>query len=418
MRMNGCGNIVVAPKFVTGETGNEIDPSYGNLPKLIAGKFRGSLQNLNKPISNYTVFAETAVDELLEKEGIKPEYLGGSRTESLTIGSKPVKTVLTGRIDLYTPSTLKVTVELLDVETMESLLGCSGETLLDEGTLAANGASFVRKETLRGEKPKPAVPDPAQLQVMEDTGLLVPAVQAEKIEEDVASAAESHPMTDSSIPFGIKIFARKAQTQEEFAERAGTCIGNDFYIPLNAGEEYQIELENKNDFPVWARVLVDGKSTLAQRMMIVEKGVAIEASKEENGEMVLAPRVALPDARAYHLKAKLKQRIIGFGWPEKETTYLFEVTDSFDDISPSEDYLDELGWITVGFYKDAEKGGKGGEGPEHTISGPDVSQHFDYNGKTRPGDLMAVYNIRYVSQKLLDELVDREKENMTGGKSE
>ena len=289
---------------------------------------------------------------------------------------------------------------------MESLLECSGETVLDEGTLAANGASFVRREALEGQKPNDSIPDPAQLQVMEDSGLRGPAAEAEKIEEDAASAAGSHPMTDSSLPFSVRINVRKEGSKGEFKERSGRIVGNDYYVPLNDGEEYRIVLENKNDFPVWARVLVDGRSALAQRMTIVEKGAALETSREKDGEMVLAPRVALNDARAWYLEAKATNAIPGFAWPEKSETHPFIVTGSFDDISPSDSYADQLGWITVGFFKNVPKGGRGGD--VATKVGPGVSKKFGYAEGKHPGELIAVYNIRYVSQKLLDELVSRE----------
>lgn len=400
MRMNGYGNIVVVPKLVTGPEGScTIDPSYGNLPQAVANKFIAELKNLNNTVSNYTVFNKTVIEELFEKKNIKPENLGGMKTSDLEIGGKPVKTILSGRIYLYSPHALKVSVELLDAETMESLMVCSGETLLDEGDMSANGASFVRRDA----RPVDRLPDPVRLEVLEDSGLLVSSDQAEKVrEEDAASAERSHPMLDTTR-FRITIQVRKAHSKEEFKNRTGTVIGKDYYIYLNSGEEFEIELENKNDFPVWARVLVNGKGTLAQLMTIVEKGVTVESSKNKDGEMVLAPFVALNDARPYYLKKKSTRKIKGFGWPEKNIIHRFEVTDSFDDISPGDNYADRLGWITVGFYTNANA-----RSIPDIVPGTGVSHHFSYKTDSRPGDSIAVYNICYVSQDMYDELVDKE----------
>lgn len=419
MSMSEYGTILI-PEFSTSATGEQIQSNYGILTKSVASQLIRSLnRNNRKP---YTVFGENAVRELLVQHGIGPAQLGTSKTSHLKMGNKPVEIIVRGRLNRFHKNAMIVSVDLIHAPTMETIVSYDGTALLGPNEIGMTGASF----TLNPRESIPVDPTRIKYRKVEELNMFVPPAILRKLHEVNEQQDKPHPVLDTNKPWNVQIMVRRLGSQDEFSERKGTLIENQYYVPLDKNEEYAIVLTNRGEEDLWAKVLVDGRNTISQTMNVLSKDVFVE--QVEMGENVLAPRVDLKDAAAWMLYGIQKDTkgmkrtkssdktpnlyyIQGFydtGSDKISTLYPFVLTDADEALRARDHYTDQIGLITVAFCKAVPLTGvrRGHQDLMTTLgTGVQVELQEDHSN-SMPGELIAVCNIRYISKKLYHQLTE------------
>jgi hypothetical protein len=161
-------------------------------------------------------------------------------------------------------------------------------------------------------------------------------------------------------------------------------------VAVRQGETYRIRVENATEQPVMMRLLVDGLNTLPEKE--ADKGLVTH---------VWGKRVNLNEARPWVLDRKGKFRIDGFAtrtgvkgeWKE------FTVVDGEKSLAAKQQFTDQIGIITAGFYE--IKGNPRGLG---TDAGAQVEVDLLARQGIEIGNLLAVVHIHYVDADELKEL--------------
>ncbi len=189
---------------------------------------------------------------------------------------------------------------------------------------------------------------------------------------------DPHPLLKSGFPFPVRV-------KIGGKERAGIARGNDWLIPVRAGETYEITVENLSGRPVCMRLLVDGLNTLPE--LESAKGVST---------MIWGKRVRLDAARHYVLDPAFSQlySIRGFRTADGAQGKIrpFVVVPGQQSVAARRRFTDQIGLITAAFYNPANRSrqvlgtGAGDERHESSAIAPDLAV----------GSLIAVVNIRYV----------------------
>lgn len=232
---------------------------------------------------------------------------------------------------------------------------------------------------------------------------LVTERQLEQGQRMQEAAAQPHPLApeshNSTEGFEVWIETRPVGSRGVYTRRAFRFQDNDCFITLSKGEEFRIVFRTPHTEDYYVRVLVDGLNTLAQRQMTVARGVFIEAiDSESEGEYVVAPRVPLEEAVAWVAPkgtVAVSRTVEGFYEVNRNanTVQRFRVVDVEDSFAARQNYTEQIGLITVAFCKAVLPGTRGsgiGGGPRREAN----IQQIDMGGRV-PGDMVAVYNIRY-----------------------
>lgn len=399
---------VGVPEFTSGDSGT-FDPRYGGLPKWITEEVRKALSQKNrKNRSGYSVLSENATRELLQSKGITPNDLGTEKTKHLAVAGKDIPLLVNGKVVLFDASGLTLRAQLLDTHAKSDVAEAGGTAILSPGDLALTGISG--KFSI-ADRPMPSVNQ--ALREIPGVGLATPRQQQEA-SAVLAAADRPHPLSTPVVSaqanekFEVWIETHRKGTNQKFVRRDFVFHGNDCYLPLNKGEEYRICLRATSGTDTFVRVLVDGLNTLSQPQTAVNKGAYVEAVESERGEQVVAPCVALEDARAWVIRKNTPQfrAIQGFyNVQEKtDTVRLFEIVDADQSVAARRNYTDQVGLITVAFYRAASS-----SSPTHRGVGTGAGEARStvvtrYKGDHRPGDMVALYSIRYVTPQRLREI--------------
>lgn len=254
------------------------------------------------------------------------------------------------------------------------------------GTAALNDSEWAmlgRSATLHAEAASP----PA-LPAEDSSGHLVSASLIDRLDR---RSQGPHPLADAAFPFPVRIFVG---TQE----RKGVFRGNDLFVPLRAGEVYQIHVENRTGQVAIMRLLVDGLNTLPEK--VLSPGATGDATDQP------AQRVNLSEAQWWVLDVESRSvyAVRGFFTSiGRDMTYReFKVVDAQQSLAARQQFTEQIGLITAAFYSVREgssaartTGGIGtGFGEERTEKGR-------YYTGAALGDLLAVVHIRYVEPEVL-----------------
>ncbi|MDR3636239.1 MAG: caspase family protein [Isosphaeraceae bacterium] len=203
-----------------------------------------------------------------------------------------------------------------------------------------------------------------------------------------------HPMTNPSFELPVRIYVNGK-------ERQGVAKGNNWYVPLQRGETYEIYVENRAGQPVCMKLLVDGLNTLPDLEMAKTKGVAT---------YLWGQHVNLADARHYVLDpATLKTprkiwRVNGFitetGTDGKVRDFVVSTAEK--SLAAKRKFTDQMGLITAAFYDAVPTAGPLAVSRGATVgsalgteAGTERSIDLPENEKYKPGKLRAVVNIYY-----------------------
>ena len=152
------------------------------------------------------------------------------------------------------------------------------------------------------------------------------------------------------FPFRVQIIV-------DGKERKGVFLNNDMFVALGKGEVCRVKIENRADYPVMTRLLIDGLNTLPEpRTEDPDKAVRVEPTSQKKSEYLPAQRVSLDEAQARKLDpGDVKPRaytILGFySVTGKNAKYReFLMVDAQESLAGRQQFTDQIGLITAAFY--------------------------------------------------------------------
>jgi hypothetical protein len=211
-------------------------------------------------------------------------------------------------------------------------------------------------------------------------------------------AQGAHPMLDPKFPYRVQIMVGNE-------ERKAVFRGNDMFVPLRKGEVYWIRIENRDPAVVLLRLLVDGRSTLPEKVGTKNVSVeSIENPKNEQEVELPAQRVNLAEARYWRLAPSGVFGIRGFfsKLGEDGKYNEFKVTDVPNSLSERETFSDQLGIITAAFYTP-----KGGSRGLMTEPGKEQKQKLRMYKDMEIGKLLAPITVHYVEPEVLQRTLEK-----------
>ena len=230
---------------------------------------------------------------------------------------------------------------LLQTDDDNTLAGiAAGTAYLNESEWAMLGISVE----IRDEDELIDVEPPPQPATSPDEESPIAPVDA-IIQHADQQAKGPHPLADPEFPYRVKIMVGGR-------ERTGVFDGNDMYVPLNKGEQFEIWIENRSGKLTLMRLLVDGLNTLPEKEST--RGVQT---------LLVAHRVNLADARHWVLDPSVSNRYAVRGFftsVETAAKYrAFKVVDAGQSLASRQKFTDQLGIITAAFYRPqaARRGG-------------------------------------------------------------
>jgi hypothetical protein len=199
-----------------------------------------------------------------------------------------------------------------------------------------------------------------------------------------------HPMLDERFAFRVRLIINGK-------ERKGVFRGNDYIVPVNPGETYILEIENRdpNRDLVLLRLLVDGLNTKPEP---VTKGVRSKA---------WAQRVSLEEAQPWKMERGKGERrpggevfaVTGFYKHidgANSEVHDFVVADEAQTLAAQQNFTDQIGLITAAFYARGGATRRVGTGAGK-LRRDEVRTIED----VPVGNLLGVIHIRYVDAKEL-----------------
>jgi hypothetical protein len=204
-------------------------------------------------------------------------------------------------------------------------------------------------------------------------------------------STESHPLQDPKFPYRVMLMV-------DGKERKPVFRGNECYVPVSKGEEYEIWIENRSGGPVLTRLLIDGLNTLPEKD--TTKGIST---------YIVGKRVNLDEARfwildPFDLKTERKiWAIRGFVTETGAQGKLrkFTVVDADQSLAARRQFTDQIGLITAAFYAPGSKPRGSGIGQYGTEAGDEQDEEILEQGGYRIGDMRGVVHLRYVDPSTL-----------------
>ncbi len=304
------------------------------------------------------------------------EALASQKFEVKDLGSPAPLKQLSGRVGgmrALAQGTLRgrqgrvVTLQCKLIQTdSDDLAGSVGGTaLLNESEWASLGNSVVvRPEDRMPEFPEPGKPP-------KPAGDLVIARLDQK-------SKGPHPLLDPTFPFPLH-FIINGQ------ERHGVARGNEWLLPVKAGEFFAIEVENRTDQIVCMRLLVDGLNTLPEK----ESAKGVET-------WVWGKRVSLDGARHWILDPAERRlwRVSGFATETgvHGNSDRFRVDQEGNTLAARRRFTEHIGLITAAFYA-SRAGVRGRLG---VAAGPEKKENLAEREGVEVGALIAVVHVRLV----------------------
>ncbi|MEQ8791509.1 MAG: caspase family protein [Pirellulaceae bacterium] len=306
----------------------------------------------------------------------------GSPTALATLSERAggMPAIVVGALRSRAGRVVTLQCELLLTDSDESGGVVSGSALLSEDQWAMLGKSVA----VRPEDRRPEFTPPGQ----------TPRPVEDRVVDRLDSRAQGgHPHLDPAFPFRVKIVV-------DGKERQPIYRGNDMFVGLSKGENYEVWIENQSGQVGHMRLLVDGLNTLPEDEPL--KGVAVSqigrpiSDLSEARAWVLDPQgegvVAIKGVPTWAVRGFVKQT----GAQGKLDKFL--VVDAQDSLAARQEFTEQIGLITAAFY--APKGGS--RGPLGTARGEERGEKIgDYKGEKQVGNLLGVVHIRYVEAAAL-----------------
>ena len=354
------------------QLGELLGAEFGLLGRSCATNLEKQLLNL--AAGKYDVVNRRSLQTALRSQNFSLDDLGSTealRRLSNAVGGMP--SIALGTLRNRSGRLIHLHCDLLETDGNALAASAGGTALLNESEWAMIGRSVqVKPEDRRLPAAGSAESD---------------GPQAERVIEQLDKRAEgAHPLLDRNFPYRIRIMVGGKEREPVFS-------GNDCYVALSPGEEYEIWVENNSGRLTVMRLLVDGLNTLPQKETV--KGVATY--------LVGAP-VSLAEARFWILdpESAKTHAVRGFVTETGREGKLrkFTVVDAQKSLAARQRFTEQIGMITAAFYAPA-----GGSRAIGTAAGEERVENLEEAGGVKVGNLLGVVHIRYVEPEALGDNV-------------
>ncbi len=343
--------------------GELLGADFGVLGRYCASELQSRLTRL--AAENYTVVSQRRLQAALRAKKMTIDQLGlpsALKELSASAGGMPVIALGTLRNRAGRVVNLQCTLIQTEVDAIAGMAG--GTAMLNESEWAMLGRSVeLRQDTRQAPGSGDLESDPT----------------AQLVKRLDARSKDPHPMADPDARFRVHI-------KVNGKVREPTFKGNDMFVALRRGEVYEIWVENRSDQVAMLRLLVDGLSTLPQKVTDL-KGI---------DTFEIAARVNLEDTRAWILDPKQARQWAVRGFVTETGTQgklrEFKVVDAAESLAARRQFTDDIGLITAAFYTASNARG----GPIGTTFGKEREENISVRVDKRVGNLLSVINIRYV----------------------
>lgn len=375
--------------------GELLGRDYGLLGKFCAEQLEEQLVREQK--NRFKVVNRRALQRALQEQQFALADLGSSEAlKSLSDKTGGMPVVAVGILNDRSGRMITLRCQLIETANNDVATVVGGKAFLNESEWAMLGKSVAvpmedrRPEFAAAGKPSRPVED----------------VVVDRME---TRSSGPHPLSDPKFPYRVWIAVNDQK-------REGTFRGNDYYVPLKKGEEFEIYVENKSGQFTMMRLLVDGLNTLPENE---SPSAADEPSQQESpapaptpaGDLtantdkginleIIGKHVNLDDARPWVLDPndpkRLEQRMGNVyairGWATKtgkEGKMLrFKIVDLSESMAARNKFTAQIGLITAAFYS--------GNASRSVAVGGDreISQNLE-TVKAQIGNLLGVVHIRY-----------------------
>jgi hypothetical protein len=349
----------------------------GNLPKVCNEKMQEHLIRYGVLPIHYDVIKNLLKEQNLTVDDIYSEKLNNLAGTIKFIDMKSAKSFIVGKIIRHKQTGLvTLTCELMGLPNVIVLGTYNGMVQLSNGEVAETGQSM--------QPPKPTGDNKRQDKFTvnalpsADTDYrpnVEPSVMSSPIPADNSLPVSLIPISSAEAKiFNVSILVKRSN---RFIAVEPIYQNGKTFIPLERGDVYQIRITNPTNETVMGRVLVDGLNTLPEeikepkpvkfaavatvdKMQYIEslrqRGVVIEQDSAGKFYQVAAPS-NLNDARPWVFRPYRTGEIAGFyhrtgtAGSYKE----FQVTDAPFSVAGQTNFTDQLGLISIGFFRAVPK---------------------------------------------------------------
>jgi hypothetical protein len=211
-------------------------------------------------------------------------------------------------------------------------------------------------------------------------------------------AKERHPLQDSNFKFPIKFMVGGKERKPVF-KKVGEDDNQhwDCYVPVSAGETYEVWVQNRSGASAILRLLVDGLNTKLEKEDT--KGVETTVWGKRVNLDEAAGWILDPAGNPFKIGGYPMWRVQGFETATGEEGIMrqFTVVDAEKSLAARQKFTDQLGLITAAFYQENTSRGAVG-----TDAGTEIKVKIKQR-KAEVGNLLAVVHIRYVDASTLQD---------------
>ncbi len=326
----------------------------------------------NLGIGRFSITELARLQRGLSDQGFSIDDLGSAEAlEQLSRRMNGLQALAVGTLQSRTGGLVNMQCKLLRTDSDEPAAIVGGTALLSANDWAMIGRSAATEP----DDYRPHFP------VTSSSGQQLPDQFIRRLDD---RSEGPHPMLNPKFPFRVRLMIGGK-------ERKGFFQGNDYIVPVNPGEVYELEIESRNQGPDLAlmRLLVDGLNTLPEP---VTKGLQTNVS---------AQPVSLDEARTWKLirgeglrkgpgeiyTVKGFYKLIDGPNSPCET---FRVVDAADSWAGQQKFTEQMGLITAAFYAARRARGVG------TGSGGERYDDVRTVADVPIGNLLGVIHIKYV----------------------
>lgn len=412
--------ILVVPEFKTGGRGSTIDSTnYGTLPSFVSREFAETLENNAE--APFVVLSEEKASTILKDNGLSPSDIGSGKERDALIKAD-VDAVLDGRVTALSPIAMKLTARVIFLKNDydSDRKNFTATVRLTENELALRGDAFSFKE----------INDETKDETNEETYVateigVMPQDEIERLDEIADQvAAQENPMDDDSLPYKVEIFARRAdQARAKYVKRVGKTKNGVYYVPLDQGEEYRLNLVNSSQDGQnsYVRVLIDGVSATLREApegtrkksaarLLVPKAKEPNASDDQAASPTYLPDFSLETAAPLIVGAQKSYALDGYLFIPRDsgkaqtTKRRFLVADAQDSLAARNEYKEQIGLITVAFAVPEQSSPASGSNRRNGTTPGRTSTVNIKRVQLLPDKTAVVYQIRYVSSEEFERL--------------
>jgi hypothetical protein len=348
--------------------GELLGANFGLLGRYCAEEVERELGE--RSVGKFNLVDRRRLQTTLKSQGFSLNDLGSAPAlAQLSTSAGGIPALALGTLRNRAGRVVNLQCQLMETKGDEVLGTVGGTALLDESEWAMLGRSVAIKPEDRKPEAAPGK-EPAR-------------PLADQVIERIDRRSEgAHPLSDPNFPYRIKLMIGGQ-------ERVGEFRGNDYFVPVRAGEVYEIWVENKSKRVTCMRLLVDGLNTLPEP----EKSKGVET-------YVTAARVNLDDALWWVLdparsKVFAVRGFVSQTGAEGELRE-FTVVDADQSLAARQEFTDQIGLITAAFYAPA-----GATRSVGTGLGRRRAENLAEYREVHPGNLLAVVHLRYVDSDAL-----------------